>query len=338
MAPFLLEYYMETSIFDHEAFSLSSLITAYNTSTVFEDDVLKMFDVESVESRTVHLIKSGSTLQVLMPGEIGNNPNVDSPDSEEGVPVTLIRYPFENKVLPKDLERIGSLKDKKIKARELAVVVKQRMGRHRDNHRYTALFTCYTALKGIIKDKKGNEKVNLFTLLGVKQKKLDFKLGTKTTDIPQMLQAYAKQTKQIAKSLGHSTLKGIDVRWGQSMIERLLAHDSVKEFYGDEEHAKLRVKFADDPSSINMCGIRFVTDEADEVAEEGAGYPVGVHGLWAMLRAPADVMSGSSANKRECHITKEPLRHDEGLEIRSRSIYLPICRAPQLLCALYSSD
>jgi hypothetical protein len=59
--------------------------------------------------------------------------------------------------------------------------------------------------------------------------------------------------------------------------------------------------------------------------------------LFGMLRAPADVLSGS-ANNRECHITKKTLDHEEGLEIKSRAIYLPIARDPSLLCEILSSN
>ena len=132
-------------------------------------------------------------------------------------------------------------------------------------------------------------------------------------------------------------LDGVAVRIGQEFIERVLSHKSVKEFYSEEIHAKRVVQFADNPDKINICGITFISDEADEVAEEGAGYPLGAQDLFAMLRAPADVLSGSAA-KRECHITTKVKDHDEGMEIRSRAIYLPICRDPSLLFELKSSN
>ncbi len=73
------------------------------------------------------------------------------------------------------------------------------------------------------------------------------------------------------------------------------------------------------------------------MAEKGACYPTGVRNLFAMLRAPSDTLTGGT-NKRECYITTEKKAHDEGLGIRSRSIYLPICRDPALLCEIFSSD
>ncbi|UTV26388.1 major capsid protein [Photobacterium atrarenae] len=326
------------TIFDHEAFGLVALTKGYNTSTPIESAVLDMFEVEPVESRQVMIVKAGNELQVLMPGEIGQHPNIDKHDPESAVPVSLIRYPFDSQVLPNELQRISSLRDKKLKAQELAVLVKNKMGKHRNNHRYTAAFTAYTALKGRIKNRKGVVMVDLFNVLGVQERKVDLKLGTDTTDVPKLLKGIAKDTKKIAKDHGHLTLKGVAVRVGQDMVERILGHASVKTFYGEEAHSKLQVKFADDPTEISVCGLKFIVDEADEVAEEGASYPMGLSGVFGMLRAPADVLSSSSASKRECHITTEPLPHDEGLEIRSRSIYLPITRDPGLLCAIHSSN
>lgn len=324
-------------IFDHEAFSLTSLTTGYDSSTHIDAAVLNMFEAELVENRTVMIVKSGKALQVLMPGEIGNNPNIDKHDAESAVPVNLIRYPFDTTIVPDDLKRISSLTDKKFKATELAVLVKSHMTKHKANHRYTAAFTAYTALKGKVTNAKGTVLVNLFTVLGVTERKVDLKLGTAGTDVPKLLSDLRKSTVKLAKEHGHLTLTGVTCRIGQEMIERILKHDSVKEFYSPEIHAKRVVQFADDPSEINICGIKFITDEADAVCTKGATYPEGAKGLFALLRAPADVLSGTTS-KRECHITTEPKDHDEGLEIRSRAIYLPIARDPSLLCELHSSN
>lgn len=325
-------------IFDHEAFALTSLTTGYNSAVHIDADVLNMFEVENVENRTVHIVKSGKSLQVLMPGEIGDHPNIDKHDAENAVPVTLIRYPFDTSIVPNDLTRIQSLQDKKLKATELAVLVKSHMTKHKANHRYTAAFTAYTALKGKVTNAKGVVLVNLFNVLGVTERKVDLKLGTTSTDVPKLLKDLRKETVKKAKDHGHLTLKGVECRIGQEFIERILSHESIKEFYSTEIHAKRVVQFADDPTKINICGITFITDEADAVCEKGASYPTGVKGLFGMLRAPADVLSSSSASNRECHITKELKKHDEGLEIRSRAIYLPIARDPSLLCELWSSN
>lgn len=325
-------------LFDHEAFSLVSLTTGFNASEHIDAEVLSMFTVENVENRTVMIVKSGQQLQVLMPGEIGQNPNIDEHDAENAVPVRLIRYPFDTRIVPSDLSRISSLRDKKIKAQELAALVKGQMGRHKDNHRYTAAYTAYSALKGKVKNKKGTVLINLFDVLGVDERKLDLKLGTAGTNVPTLLKGLRKATVDNAKKHGHLTLLGVECRIGQELIERILNHASIKAFYSEEIHAKRVVAFADDPSQISICGIKFVSDEADEVATKGASYPLGVKGLFGMLRAPADVLHSSSAKARECHITTKELDHDEGLEIRSRAIYLPIARDPSLLAEIYSSN
>lgn len=324
-------------IFDHEAFALTSLTTGYNSAPHIDAEVLNMFDVENVESRQVMIVKSGKSLQVLMPGEIGQNPNIDKHDAENAVPVALIRYPFDTSIVPNDLTRIHSLQDKKLKATELAVLVKSQMTKHKSNHRYTAAFTAYTALKGKVKNAKGTVLVDLFQVLGVSKRSVDLKLGTAGTDVPKLLKDLRKETFKKAKEHGHLTLQGVSCRVGQEFIERILGHDSVKAFYSEEVHAKRVVAFADDPSKINICGITFISDEADEVASEGASWPLGAQNLFGMLRAPADVLSGG-ANQRECYITKKMKDHDEGMEIRSRAIYLPICRDPSLLCEIKSSN
>lgn len=325
-------------LFDHEAFSLTSLTTGYNASTHVDAEVLNMFEIENVENRTVMIVKSGKSLQVLMPGEIGQNPNIDKQDAESAVPVALIRYPFDTKIVATDLNRINSLTDKKFKATELATLVKSQMTKHKSNHRYTAAFTAYSALKGKVTNAKGTVLVDLFLALGVTKRIVDLKLGTVGTDVPKLIKDLRKVTVKNAKDHGHLTITGVTCRIGQDMIERILNHDSIKAFYSAEIHAKRVVSFADDPSKINICGVTFVTDEADAVATAGASFPTGVKDLFGMLRAPADVITASSANKRECHITTEPMKHDEGLEIRSRAIYLPITRDPSLLCELLSSN
>jgi|GEM_PF-3526424 len=325
-------------IFDHEAFSLTSLTTGFNSVTHIDAEVLDLFEVENVESRTVMIVKAGKQLQVLMPGEIGQHPNIDQHDAENAVPVSLIRYPFDTSIVPDDLNRISSLQDKKFKATELATLVKSHMAKHKSNHRYTAAFTAYSALKGKVTNAKGTVLVDLFSALGVSKRIVDLKLGTTGTDVPGLIKQLRKDTIKNAKDHGHLTVKGVTCRIGQEMIERILNHDSVKAFYSAEIHAKRVVAFADDPSKINICGVTFVTDEADAVATKGASYPTGVKDLFGMLRAPADVLTASSASKRECHITTEPKEHDEGLSIRSRAIYLPIARDPSLLCEVLSSN
>ncbi|RBO82624.1 major capsid protein [Marinomonas aquiplantarum] len=329
---------MERELFDHEAFSNVALTAGFNASVHIDAAVLDMFTVENVEHRNVMIVKSGQQLQVLMPGEIGQNPNIDEHDAESAVPVHLIRYPFDTRIVPSDLTRIASLRDKKIKAQELAALVKSHMGKHKDNHRYTAAFTAYSALKGKVKNKKNKVLIDLHKVLGVEERKLDLKLGTAGTDVPKLLKALRKQTVDNAKKHGHLTLQGVECRIGQEMIERILNHDSIKAFYSEEIHAKRVVAFADDPSEINICGIKFIADEADEVVTKGASFPVGIKGLFGMLRAPADVLHASSAKARECHITTKELDHDEGLEIRSRAIYLPIARDPSLLAEIFSSN
>ncbi len=325
------------NIFDHEAFKLNSLTAAYNFSTPIETEVLDMFKVENVEGRTVMLVKSGHHLQVLMPGEIGQNPNVDTHDPEDAVPVSLIRYPFDSAIVPDDLTRIQSLKDKKVQAQELATLVKSKMSKHRDNHRYTSAYTAYSALKGKIKNKKGTVIVNLHTVLGIVPRSLDLKLGTATTDVPKLLQDLTKENRKLCKDYGHMMQKGTVVRIGSDFIFKVLTHAKVADFYGTELHPKMLVSWADNPTQIKICGVTFIADEVDEVVTEGASYPIVDAGLFAMLRAPADVLSSGTSN-RECYITTKERDHDEGLEIRSRAIYLPIMRNPQLGCTISSSN
>ncbi len=324
------------TIFDHEAFQLNSLVTAFNSSTVIEMDVMDMFEYEPVEGRTVMLVKSGSELQVLLPGEIGNNPNIDKRDAENAVPVNLIRYPFENHIVPSDVQRVQTIKDKKLQAQELATLVKSKVKRHKDNHLYTSVFTAYSALKGIVRDRKGNVLVNLYNVFGITPRSLNLKLSDANYDVPKALQGLAKENRELCKKYGMLVNQGTTVRWGSDKIYALLTHDSLKAFFGEDEHGQLKKQWSNDPSKITLFGVTFVADEMEAVIDEGASYPTVPGGLFAMLRAPADVLSGGTKN-RECHITKEMMKHNEGMEIRSRAIYLPVAKNPHLLCKVIAS-
>ncbi|HHK8526227.1 TPA: major capsid protein [Vibrio parahaemolyticus] len=323
-------------IFDHEAFQLQSLVTAYDSSTAIEMDVYNMFEYEPVESRTVQLVKSGSELQVLLPGEIGNNPNIDTHDAENSVPVNLIRFPFENAITPDDVTRIESIKNKKVQAQELATLVKSKVKRHKDNHLYTSVYSAYSALKGIIRDRKGNALANLFTVFGIEARSLNLKLSDPAFDLPKALQEFAKTNRELCKKYGMLVNQGTIVRWGSTNIHKMVTHASLTEFFGEDEHGQLKKKWSNDPSQITLFGVTFIADEMDAVSEEGASFPNVPGGLFAMLRAPADVISGGAKN-RECHITKELKKHNEGLEIRSRAIYLPVCKNPHMLCNVVAS-
>jgi hypothetical protein len=324
----------ENLIFDHKAFQNVYLTKGYNLSDIPDDDVLKMFKSENVPGRNVMLVKTETGVQVLEPAELGTNPNIDKTDAENAVPIRIPRFPFANHVTATDVAQAMTMRDGKLKMIALAEVVQGKMGRHRDNHRATRIFSCYGALHGNVKAKSDTSLANLHAIMGVTKRSVELPLDVDDANIPSLLGGLVKETKRLAKKR-KLRMKGVTCRWGVDNITKLLEHPKVKEFYGEHKYPAIIGTWYENYERIKICGIDFIADDSDEVEELGATWPGGAEReIFAMAKAPPDVLGASSSANRECYITTEKMPHKAGLEIESRALVLPFCRDPALLCEL----
>ena len=211
--------------------------------------------------------------------------------------------------------------------------VQQKLAKMRRRLELTIEYHRLGALKGIILDADGTTVIyNLFTEFGVTQQEMPLLMNTTTTDVPGKLVAAARL---LEAALGSTTYARLHAIVGPSLMDKLVAHTSVKDWVkanseasrlfleGDLRYRVVRVRNILFEEYRGGSGVSGVGDT------EGYLFAEGVPDLFTTMFAPADYVEAVNTPGEPFYAKQEPLPMGKGIDMEAQTNPLNICTRPR---------
>lgn len=318
-------------------------------------NALGVFPSEGIPSRVVEIRFEDEQLVVLGSDEPGAPGQTTERETGNSFYIGVPHFPDLENILAKDLQGfldvIGGSRVPKTFESEVARRLRQIKNRHAITREYIRL----GALKGLIKDGRGRTLLNLFSTFGITQKAIDFDLGNTSSDIDGKC---AQLVDWYGESMKGETHNGIEVFVAGDWFSAFVSHPKVQKYWLQSENAiKLAeierarlggqwgrvfdyqtIRFREYTGSMPVRTAQGVkTSEKIMASKSAIAYPTGTQNSFATYDGPTHHMAHVNEPGTEIFISTELLDHGEGVEFKSQSNCLAICKRPEFLVDVSTS-
>lgn len=322
----------EISIFEDDAFSVSSLLSVINDEPVIAGQIGRsgLFEEEGVSTTTVQIEKDGTTLALVPAASRGGVGLSVLADKRDLIPFNTVHLPEVFSILADEIQGIravGSLTELESAER----VVQRRLLKAQQQLDLTHEYQRVGAINGKVVDADGKSVLlDIFQRFGLKAPAaFSFELANPQTDIS--VKCVTVLDKQ-EDALGNVTGTGAHAWCGKTFWNKLISHPNVRETYlASEAASALR---GDRRNAFEFGGIlweryrgkhkgtAFIADNQARVVPEG------VMGLFVTAFAPADYMETVNTEGLPFYAKLERMPFDKGIAGEAQSNPLHLCTKP----------
>lgn len=321
-------------------------------------NALGIAPIEPLSSRNVRIDFRDGFVYVLSAEEPGSPPSIGPDESEGGVIMEIPHFPHFENISVNDVENRLQVVNGQVTPRSLDRELARKLKLIRTHHSITLEFIRLGMLRGLIKDGKGKTLHDLFSLFGITKKTVDFKLGTAGTDVRAKCEEVVDHVHTNLK--GEST-SGVECIISPVLFTKLIAHANVEKFWlnaqNTDEHRMLRRQASGgnwgrafefgDIVFREYKGSLPVKNAAGQIAQEknvadglGHCYPAGTQNMMTTFEAPVHHIDyvNEEPDTDTIFVSVKELDHGEGIEMKSQSNRLAVCKQPETLVEISSSD
>jgi len=319
-------------------------------------NAMNLFPTESMASRYV-AIRFEDGVLVVLPAETPGSPGANT-ERETGktILMEIPHFPHKDNILPQDLQGILDQEGRVLRPKSYDSEVAKRLRNIRTTHSITREYIRLGALKGVIKDGKGRTLYDLFSAFGIVKKTVDFVLGTSTTDV---IAKCEEVSDHIQNNLKGETSTGVEVVVNGSFFNKFVQHAKVEKYWLQTQAAQSLASFQRNRLGGNwgrvfeFQNILFleykgslpvrnssgaITSEANIATDKGHAYPTGTTEAFRTYDGPAHHVAMANDTAPEVVVTTAVKDHGEGIELKSQSNALALCRRPELLVEVSTSN
>lgn len=313
---------------------------------------------ESKMSKLVRIEIKDGVIYVLAAKERGAPGDIGPDETEGGVILEIPHFPHLERIVVGDIDGLLEVVNGQITPRSLDRELTRKLVAIRRHHTITLEYIRLGMLRGLIKDGLGRELYNLYDVFDISKKVVDFKLGTAATDVR------AKCEEVVDHSMTHlkgETTSGVQSVVSPTWFNKLISHENVEKFWlqaqNSTEHRQLNrlpiagnwgraFEFGDIVFREYKGGLPVkasdgtITTEANIEAGKGHAYPAGTQNMMRTYEAPVHhiQMANEAPEEDLIYISQKELDHGEGFELKSQSNRLAVCKQPECIVELGSSD
>jgi hypothetical protein len=332
---------------------------------------LDIFPSEGSNSTILELRYENHVLRALPAKERGTSGTAAEPRTGQTLFIGIPHFPEVDLITPKDVQDILIQVANTKRPTTVEEEVMKRLMDIKRTHDITREWLRAGALQGTILDGNSQTVVNLYTFFGISPTQVDFALATTSggpnntgTDIILKCQ---QLYQSIATNLQGETMTGIEAIVDPTFFNRFIEHPAVNKYYVNNmaamEIARMarRVQQMAAGSPTPMYGREFLFQsinfreyfgtapvKASPTASTtatpfwavntGTAYPVGTRNMFKTYDAPANDLRFANTRGLPIYVSPRFLDHGEGIELKSESNPLPICRRPGALVQIISSN
>ena len=323
---------------------------------------LNLFPSQGSISTIIEVAFEDGSIRVLPAKERGASATSGDRGGRKNVFIECPHFPAEDLITPRDLQNMVTIANSSRTPRTLADEMAKRLFTIRNKHSITREWIRMGALKGLITDGNGDTLLDLYAAFGITKVTVDFLLGSAGTDI---IDKCTQVRQSIAENLLGEVMNGVEVIVSTSFFNKLIQHAKVEKFWVNWSGAQSLAQPAYAPGTgpidrngqPTALGRSFVFQNIlfreyngkapigkTRVAtpfvavDYGVAYPSGTMNTFETWDAPPNDIRFVNQPGQEVAISPKILDHGEGVELKSQSNCLAICKRPEVLVEVHTSN
>lgn len=311
-------------------------------------NALNIFPSKSISATAVEIRYEDGKISVLPAVQRGGPPTVGAAKTGKTHYIEVPHFPHLDTITPADLQNMVEVEGDQFRPRTKEDELADKLQAVRQKHDITREYVRMGALKGVVKDGAGRTLVDLYQTFGVVKKTVDFALDNADTDI---IAKGEEVFDHIATNLRGETMTGVEIMVSSSFFNKFVQHPKVEKYWLQHQAALGLAQMTRDP--VSAYGRTFTFQNVDYreykgfasmrdangqtisepfiAAGKGHARPVGTLDTFATYDAPPHHMDTVNKPGLEIFISQEILKHGEGVELKSQSNCIAVCRRPELL-------
>lgn len=316
-----------------------------------------LFSEEGVISTIVEIRLENGVLRVLPAKERGAPGTPGQRETGNTIFMEVPHFPDLDLITPQDIQNMLIVMGRSKRPTTLDDEMTRRLANIRNNHDITLEYLRMSALKGLLKDGNGQTLYNLYEVFDRTPKEVDFVLGTDGTNI---IAKCDEVFQHIATNLLGETMSGVEVLVDNSFFNRLIQHPKVEKYWTTNQQGIQAIAQIERQNLGGQFGrifdfqnLRFreyygsapvrdannaVVNERFIATNEGHAFPTGTRDTFKTWFAPANDLRHVNTVGQQVYISPEILKHGEGIELKSESDPLAVCKRPEVLVKVKSSN
>lgn len=319
----------EISIFEDDAFSVTSLLASINEEHVIPGQIAAsgLFTEEGSTTVTQQIEKDGDVLELVAAAPRGAPGQVVIGSKRSLIPFNCVHLPQEFTIMADEIQGIRAF-GSRTELQGVQDLVNAKQNKARGQLDLTHEYQRIGAIKGQVVDKDGSILVDLFQMFGLKQQKLKMEFGV--VDVSVRAGEALDMQEDV---LGNATGTGAIAWCGKNFWADLISDDSVKEAYLNHEAASaLR---GDRRQAFEFGGVLWIRYRGKIAGVPFVGdndaylVPEGVPGLFKSVFAPANYMETVNTLGLPYYTKLERMKYDKGVTGETQSNPLHICSRPR---------
>jgi hypothetical protein len=320
---------------------------------------LGLAPAEPKGTKYVRIEYKNGQIYVLGAEPRGSNGDMGADDTENGIILEIPHFPQIDKISPDDIDNILVVINGQVTPDSLDRQMMMKLKNIRLKHAITREYLKLGMLRGLIKDGKGRTLYDIYNVFDITKKTVDFFFGTTTTSIRDKCE---EVRDHIQTNLKGETSNGVEALVSPEFFSKLIAHPLVEKFWVQAQNSALHTIISRDMRGNNWGRVfdfgdilwreykgslpvkstsGTITSEANMTAQYGNAYPVGTQSMFRTYDGPAFHMSQVNQppqGTEPIFITTETLEHGMGVEIKSQSNVISICKQPECIVEVMTSN
>jgi hypothetical protein len=316
-------------------------------------NALGLFPSEGSISTIIEITIEDGTIRVLPAKERGAPGTSGDRGGRKSFWVEVPHFPMEDLITPRDIQNMITIAGRSKRPRTLDDEMAKRLFSIRNKHAITLEWIRMGALKGLITDGGGDTLLDLYDFFGITKKTIDFVLGTAGTDI---IAKCTELRQSMSTNLKGETMTRPEVIVDSSFFGKFVQHPKVEKFWINWQAASELARAKFDPMggqlgrTFEFQQIRFreyygtapvgkpPTSTPFVPADYGYAYPAGTLNTFETWFAPPNDIRVVNEPGQELWVSPKVLDHGEGVELKSQSNPLAICKRPEVLVEVHTSN
>jgi hypothetical protein len=316
-------------------------------------NALGLFPSSGSISTMVEITLEDGTIRVLPAKERGSPGTSNDRGTRKSFWVEIPHFPMQDLITPLDLQNMLTIVAQSKTPRTLDDEMAKRLFAIRAKHAITLEWVRMGALKGLITDGNGDTLLDVYAFFGVTKNTIDFQLGTPTTDI---IDKCTQLRQSIATNLKGEVMTRPEVLVSTSWFTKFVQHAKVEKFWINWQAASELARAKFDP----MGGQLGRTFEFQQIlfreyygvapvgkppvstpfvpVDYGYAYPAGTMNMFETWNAPAVDIRVANQPGQDIWVSPKILDHGEGVELKSQSNCLALCKRPEALVEVRTSN
>lgn len=317
---------------------------------------------EPKRSRLVRIDYREGQIFVLSHQEPGGPGEMSPDDQQSGVILAIPHFTHFENILVGDIDGLLEVVNGQITEKSLDAELARKLGLIRKNHAITREFLRLGMLRGEIKDGKLRTLYDLYDVFGITKKTVDFTFGTSGANVREKCE---EVTDHIISNAKGETVGQVEAVVDSKFFGKLISHDQVEKFWIQAQNAALHTtverqrlggnwgrvfEFGDIlwreykgglPVKANDGAISTIKNVADN---KGHVYPSGTQSMFRTFDAPAyhiDRVNRApdvDAEEGAIFVSYKELDHGAGFELKSQTNALAVCKQPECIVEVVTSN